>query len=44
MSLMDMMFMMHHPSMGTMGPPGMMMDHGAAMMQYGMMGSGPDVV
>ena len=43
MSLMDMMFMMHHPSMGTMGSTGMMMDHGTAMMQYGMMGSGPDV-
>ena len=44
LSLMDMMFMMHHPSMGMMmGPPGMIMDHDMGMMQHGMMGGGPDM-
>ena len=43
MSLMDMMFMMHHPSMGMgmmMGPP-----YGMGMMQHGMMmGAGPPAI
>jgi hypothetical protein len=44
LSLMDMMFMVHHPSMGMMmGPPGMMMDQNMGMMQHGMMGGGPDM-
>jgi hypothetical protein len=44
LSLMDMMFMVHHPSMGMMmGPPGMIMDHDMGMMQHGMMGGGPDM-
>jgi hypothetical protein len=45
MSMMDMMFMMHHPSMGMgsmmCGVPGMgMMKHGMGMTQHGMMMGG----